>query len=59
MGDSANDADDRDVTSRYEKVEMKLLGEGTYGEVYKVRDNQTGEDMKYTISICCCFFLFG
>ena len=42
MTDSVND-DDRDVNSRYEKVEMKLLGEGTYGEGYKVRDNQTGE----------------
>lgn len=45
MADSANDSDDRDVTSRYEKVEAKLLGEGTYGEVYKVRDNQTGEQL--------------
>jgi len=30
-------------SNRYEKVESKLLGEGTYGEVYKVRDNVTGE----------------
>ena len=30
-------------SSRYEKIEQKLLGEGTYGEVYKVLDNVTNE----------------
>ena len=30
-------------SKRYEKMEMKLLGEGTYGEVYKVKDVVTGE----------------
>jgi serine/threonine protein kinase len=28
--------------SRYEKLEKGLLGEGTYGKVYKARDAQTG-----------------
>jgi len=28
---------------RYEKVDLKLLGEGTYGEVFKVKDTITGE----------------
>lgn len=30
-------------SARYEKIEMKLLGEGTYGEVYKVQDKVTNE----------------
>lgn len=30
-------------SGRYEKIEKNLLGEGTYGEVFKVRDNVTGE----------------
>lgn len=42
MGDSE---EAMSPSSRYQKVEMKLLGEGTYGEVYKVRDVVTGEDM--------------
>lgn len=30
-------------SSRYEKLDAKILGEGTYGEVYKVKDQITGE----------------
>ena len=34
---------DASPSNRYEKCDGKLLGEGTYGEVYKVKDNVTGE----------------
>ncbi|CAD7929752.1 unnamed protein product [Amoebophrya sp. A25] len=42
MADAAK-AGDTSPSGRYEKVEVKLLGEGTYGEVYKVKDNITNE----------------
>ena len=30
-------------SARYQRVDVKLLGEGTYGEVYKVKDTMTNE----------------
>ena len=43
MADAASCGGEASPSQRYEKVEVKLLGEGTYGEVFKVKDNVTNE----------------
>jgi len=37
------DEQQRRFDSQYERTEVALLGAGTYGEVYKARNNRTGE----------------
>jgi len=41
--DESFDEQQRIFDSMYEKIECALLGEGTYGKVYKARNNRTGE----------------
>ena len=42
-GASNGDAEAAAFEQRYERLEKKPLGEGTYGEVYKARCSRTGE----------------